>query len=144
MSLYHWFSSSSSKPFIPDLSTEKTKEKEFEVVKANAKVVEAMESQERQKRQGKYAFFTLELRAKFWKFAAESCNKTALKKFSRELERPLRESTIRGFKKRYYKALKQNRRGVPVMRLEHRLSGRPVKLGDLDSNVQDCQKMVVS
>ena len=124
-SLYRWFSSSSSKPFLPDPSTEKTKEKEFEVAKANAKVVEAMESQERRKRRGTYAFFTPELRAKIGKFAAESGNKAAVEKFSRELGKPLSESTIHGFKKQYYKALKQNRSGKPVTRLEHHLRGRP-------------------
>ena len=40
------------------------------------------------------------------------------------------ESTVRGLKKRYYEALKQNRTGEPVTQLE-------LKLGDLDSNVQD-------
>ena len=79
MSLYRWFSSSSSKLFLPDPSTEKTKEKEFEVAKANAKVVEAMESQERCKRWGTYAFFTPE-----------------------HVQKLGSEGMIRGFKKRYY------------------------------------------
>ena len=47
------------------------------------------------------------------------------------------ESTVQGLKKRYYEALKQNRTGEPVMQLEHGLHGRSLKLGDLDSNVQD-------
>lgn len=40
-------------------------------------------------------------------------------------------------KKRYYEALKQNRTCEPVTKLEHGLRGRPLKLGDLDSNIQD-------
>ena len=50
MSLYRWFSSASSKLYLPDPSKEETKEKEHEVAKANTNVVEAMESQDRRKR----------------------------------------------------------------------------------------------
>ena len=63
MSLYRWFSSASSKPYLPDPSNEETK-KEDEVAKASTKVGEAMESQDRRKRpRSTYTFFSPELRA---------------------------------------------------------------------------------
>ena len=138
MSLYRWFSSVSSKPYLPDPSKDETKEKEHKVAKANTNVVEAMESQDRRKQpRGTYTFYSPELRAKIGKFAAESGNKAAIERFSREVGKPLSKSTVRGFKKRYYEALRQNRTGEPVTRLEHHLRGGPLKLGNLDSSVQD-------
>ena len=83
-----------------------------------------MESQDRRKRpRGTCTFLSPELRAKIGKFAAESGNKADVEKFSREVGKPLSESTVRGFKKGYYEALKQNQTGEPVMRLEHHLRG---------------------
>ena len=97
MSFYNWFSSASSKPYLPDPSKKETKKKEDEVTKANTKVVEAMESQDRHKRpRGTYTFLSPELRVKIGKFAAESGNKVAVKKFCREVGKPLSESTVQG------------------------------------------------
>ena len=99
MSLYRWFLSTFSKPYLPDPSNEETKMKENKVAKANTKVTEAMESQDRHKRpRGTYTYFSPELRAKIGKFAAESGNKAAVEKYSREVGKPLSESTVRGFK----------------------------------------------
>ena len=65
MSLYNWFSSTSTKPYLLDPSNEETKKKEDEVAKTNTKVVETMESQDRRKRpRGKYTFFLPEFRPK--------------------------------------------------------------------------------
>ena len=73
MALYHWFSSASSKPYLPDPSNEETKKKEDEVANANTKVIEAMESQDRRKHpRCAYTYFSPERRAKIGKFAAES------------------------------------------------------------------------
>ena len=83
-----------------------------------------MESQDRRKRpRGTYTFYSPELCAKIRKFAAESGNKAAVERFSREVGKPLNESTVRGCKKRYYEALRQNRTRKPVTRLEHHLCG---------------------
>ena len=75
-----------------------------------------------------------ELCAKIGKFAAESGNKAAVERFSREVEKSLSGNTVQGFKKPHYEALKANRTGKPVTRGLH---GRQLKLGDLDSNVQE-------
>ena len=120
MSGYRWFSSLSNKPFLPDPVQEMTKEKEVEVTNANTRVLEAMESQQRR------TYYSPELRAKIAKFAAESGNKAAVEKFSTEMGKLVSESTVRGLKKRYYEALKQNRTGEPVTQLEHGLRGRPL------------------
>lgn len=95
MSLYRWFSSSSSKPFLPDLGQEPTKEKELEVANANARVLEAMQSQQRGKHpRGTYVYYPPELHAKIGKFAAESGQKAAVTKFSKDLGKPVSESTV--------------------------------------------------
>ena len=134
-SLYCWFSSASNKPYLPDPTCEQMKKKELEVANANKRVAEAMETQpRRRKRSGTYTYYPPELRAKIGNFAAQSGNKAAVEKFSKELGKPVSESTVRGFKKNYYEASKRNWTGEPIARLEH---GLRLKLGDLDSNVQD-------
>ena len=96
MSLYRWFSSASSnKPYLPDSTREQTKEKELEVANANERVAAAMETRPSRKRSSTYLFYTPELRAKIGKFAAESGNKTAVEKFSKEIGKPVSESTLR-------------------------------------------------
>ena len=95
MSLYHWFSSSSNKPFLPDPAQEQTKEKELEVANANRRVLETMESQGQRKRpRGTYTYYSPELCAKIEKLAAESGNKAAIEKFSKDLGKPVSESTV--------------------------------------------------
>ena len=89
------------------------------------------------KRPSSHYHYDPELRAKIGKFAATSGNKAAVAKFSKELGRPVSESTIRGMKKVYYWALKQRKDGEPVTRLEHRSRGRPLLLGSFDTNVQE-------
>ena len=129
MSLSCWFSSWSNKPFLPDPAQEKTKEKELEVINANTRVLQAMESQLWRKRPRCTYTYSPELRAKIGKFSAESDNKAAVENFSEEVGKPVSESTVRGLKKRYYEAFKQNRMGEPVTQLEHGLRGWPLKLG---------------
>ena len=74
MSLYRWFTSASSKAYLPDPALEQTKERKLEIANANARVVEAMETRpQRRKRSGTtYSYYSPELRAKIGKFAAES------------------------------------------------------------------------
>ena len=74
-----------------------------------------MESLEQRERTGTHTFYSPDLRAKIGKFVAESGNKAAVERFSREFGKPLSESTVRGLKKRYYKSLKANWTGEPVM-----------------------------
>ena len=113
-SLCHWFSSASNKPYLPEPTREQTK-KELEVANTNKRVAEAMETQPcRRKRSGSCTYYPPELRAKIGMFAAESGNKAAVEKFSKELGKPVSESTVRGFKKKYYEASKGNRTGEPI------------------------------
>ena len=89
MSLYRWFSSSSNKLFLPDPAQERPKRKS----NANTRVWEAMGSQLRPKRpRGTYTYYSPELRAKIGKFAAESGNKAAVEKFSKEVGKPMSET----------------------------------------------------
>ena len=89
------------------------------------------------KRPCSHYYYDPELRAKIGKFAATSGNKAAVEKFSKELGRPVSESTVRGMKKAYYIALKHKKDGEPITRLEHGLRGWPLLLGDLDAHVQE-------
>ena len=59
-----------------------------------------------------------------------------MERFSRELQRPLSESTVRGFKKAYYSELKKVKDPDKVQELPHGARGKPNKLGDLDQKVQ--------
>ena len=98
MSLYRLFSSAFSKPYLPDPFNEETKKKEDKVTKANTKVIEAIESQDRRKRpRDTYTYFSPELHAKIGKFAAKSGNKVDVENYSREVGKPLSKSTVRGF-----------------------------------------------
>ena len=140
MSLLRWFSSASNRPSLPDSTAEKSKDKQLEIERANEKVLAVVQTQlgpRGRKRGGSYAVYSAEMRAKIGKFAAESGNKAAVVKFSRETGKPVSESTVRGLKKSYCDTLKRNRQGEPVTRLEHGLRGRPLKLGNLDAHVQD-------
>ena len=62
-------------------------------------------------------YYSPELRAKTGKFAAECGNKAAVEKFSKEMGKLVSESTVRGLKKGYYEALKQNGTDEPFARL---------------------------
>ena len=54
-----------------------------------------------------------------------------MKKFSKELGRPISESTVRMFKKAYSLDLKKGEDPDKTVHLEHGLSGKPRKLGGL-------------
>ena len=87
------------------------------------------------KRPSSHHHYDAALCTKIVKFAASSGNKVAVAKFSKELGRPVSESTVRGMKN--YWALKQRKDGEPVTRLEHRSRGQPLLLGSLNTNVQE-------
>ena len=84
-----------------------------------------------------YNYYDPELHTKIGKYAATSGNKAAVNKFSEKLGKPISESTVRGLKKAYCSALSKTKSAEPIVRLEHGLRGRPLLLGDLDSNVQE-------
>ena len=133
-SLYRWFSV--EKPaYLPDPDVERTEDKASKVREANKAVF--VQLIKNRKRPCSHHYYDPELRAKIGKFAATSGNKAAVEKFSKELRRPVGESTMHGMKKAYYIALKHKKDGEPVTRLEHRLRGRPLLLGDHDAHVQE-------
>ena len=133
-SLYRWFSV--EKPaYLPDPDAERTEDKASEAREANKAVF--VQLIKNRKRPYSHHYYDPEFRAKIGKFAAASGNKAAVEKFSKELGRPVSESTVRGMKKAYYIALKHKKDGEPVTRLEHGLRGRPLLLGDLDAHVQE-------
>ena len=120
-SLFRWFSV--EKPtYLPDPDAERTEDKAAKVREANKAVLVQLR---KKKRPSSYNYYDPELRAKIGKFAATSGNKAAVEKFSKELDRPVSESTVRGMKKAYL-ALKYKKDGEPVTRLEHGLRGRPL------------------
>ena len=88
------------------------------------------------KRKNTNFHYDAEIRAKIGRYAAENGNKNAVEKFSRELQRPLSESTVRGFKKAYYFELRKAKDPDNILELKHGLRGKPKKLGDLDQKVQ--------
>ena len=132
-SLYRWFSVEKL-AYLPDPDAEKMEDKAAEVREVNKAVLGQLSKN--RKRPSSHNYYDPELRAKIGKFAAESGNKAAVEKFSKELGRPVSESTVRGIKKAYYLALK-HKNGDPVTRLEHGLRGRPLLLGDLDAHAQE-------
>lgn len=58
-------------------------------------------------KRGPYTQYSDETRAKIARYASEHGNKAAVIKFSRELEKPLPESTVRNMKKIYLQKLKE-------------------------------------
>ena len=70
-------------------------------------------------------------RAKMGKYVAENSNSYAVKKLSRELGRPISERTVCVFRKAYSLDLKKVEDPDMIVHLEHGLSRKPRKLGDL-------------
>ena len=97
---------------------------------------------------GRYKHYTPNQRYEIGKYAAEHGNANASKKFSAELDIKINESTVRGFKKKYYEQLKSLKKrkleetdcdSVDNCEAEIRPKkrGRKLLLGDeLDSLVQ--------
>ena len=128
-----WFSV--EKPaYLPDPDAKRTEDKAAEVREANKAVLVQLR---KKKRPSSYNYYDSQLQAKIGKFAAISGNKAAVEKFSKELGRPVSESTLHGMKKAYYLALKHKKDGESVTRLEHGLQGRPLLHDDLDAHVQE-------
>ena len=76
----------------------------------------------------RYYYYNPELCAKVGKYANTSGKVSAVKK----LGKPISESTVCGFNKAYCSAMSKTRRAEPIERLEHRLWGQPLLLGNLD------------
>ena len=59
-----------------------------------------------------------ELKAKIGKYAAENGNTAASRHFSKDLEKPLSEGTIRGFKNKYLDELSRKRKANEDLTIE--------------------------
>jgi hypothetical protein len=105
---------------------------------ANSSVNKALELQKERKR-GAYTAYSSSTRAKIGKFAAENGNKAAVAKFTKELGKPVNESTVRSLKTCYLNALKSTG-NESVSTLEHGNRGRPLHLGAIDRDVIDYVK----
>ena len=131
ISLYCCFSSASSKVYLLDPALKQSKKRKLEVENVNMRVVESMETQMQSRKQSDttYSCYSPELSATVEIFAAKCSNKAAFEKFCKEIRKLEGESTVRGLKKHYYEALKQNWTDDSVTRLKHGLRGQPLKLG---------------
>ena len=82
---------------------------------------------------------TPEQKANIGKYAAEHGIVNAIRKFSKNFDQMLKESTIRGWKKAYLKELhlrKKSGSSIVVSELNEKKNGRPLMLGeDLDQKV---------
>ena len=93
-----------------------------------------------------YTSFSDEQRAAIGRYATEHSNTAAVKKFKGDFERRLGESTVRLFKKKYLEELKRAKKNTPagevpeVKKIAVKTRGRPLLLGELDSDVQQYVK----
>ena len=97
--------------FIPDPEREETAE-EAALCEYLNNSIELPKTPKREKG-GKYNVYSPEVRANIGKYAVENGVMNAARHFSKELESPIRESTVRNFKKAYMKA----REKTPTRRL---------------------------
>ena len=109
MSLFRYFSPV-CKPYLPNPEEEGTSSEASEVQTINREVERRLETQGKQrsnKRKITNFHYDVEILAKIGRYAAENGNKNAMERFSRDLQSPLSESTVRGFKKAYYFELRK-------------------------------------
>lgn len=138
MSLHRWLSRSSSsnqggRPYLPPAEINSPTEA------ANKAVACEMESSGKRKRtrKGEYHHYTPETRAKIAKFACESGNKAAVKKYSMELGHSVAEGTVRNFKRKYLQQLKSVGDPDLVTCLPNAALGRPLLIGKFDDEVAE-------
>ena len=93
-----------SNTYLPDPEEQGTSSEAREVRTVNKEVEKALETgDKRRKCKNRCNFhYNSETCVKIGRFAAENSNKRALEKFSREVQRPINKSTVRGFKKANY------------------------------------------
>ena len=114
---------------------------------ANQEVISVIEKTPQQGDGGKrkpYIKISDTLRAKIGKYALENGNAAASRKFSKEFDSPLSESTVRSLKKSYTAALESKKRSITESTDDTALSSLPPKkrrrplllLGGMDAQVQ--------
>ena len=88
----------------------------------------------RKRKRGNYQVYSDETRAKIARYAINNGVMNAVRKFSRELDSPVRESTVRSKKTSYLKEVNRGKENISTLPATR---GRPVLLGiELDSQVQ--------
>ena len=109
MSLFRYLSPV-SKPYLPDPEEQGTSSEAREVRTVNKEVEKALETGDKwHKRKNRCNFhYDGETCANIGRFVAKNGNKCAMEKFSRELQRPINESTVRGFKKSILYSIKED------------------------------------
>ena len=104
------------------------------IASANRHVERALCPQAESRRRGKYQKYTEKQRAQVGRYAAENGVQAAVRKFSREFNHSINESTIRGFMKAYLAEVSRKRRAdeadLSVDILPTKKRGRPLLLGD--------------
>ena len=99
-----------------------------------------------QKKRGKYNTFDAETRATIGQYACSNGVVAAARHFSRKLERPVNESTIRNIKKAYLEEMSRKRKAdeeLSIERLPSKKRGRPLMLGyNFDTMVQEYLRKV--
>lgn len=96
----------------------------------------ASESRKRKK----YGNYSGELRAKIARYAIDHGNTAAARHFSSTLDAKINESTVRGMKSAYEKMRKINEKmkiATTITSIPKSPRGRPLKLGDMDTEVCD-------
>ena len=146
MALLRYFKPSSSLPTAneTDISDAATRE-------ANAAVSCVLASDESRRvqpgpsgplKRKAYTSFSEEQRAAICQYAAEHGNTSAVKRFKADFEGGLGESTVWLFKKKYLLELKKAKEYTPagqmpeVSNISTKPGGRPLLIGELDSEVQ--------
>ena len=111
---------------------------------ANKKVQQELDNPDnkRKRKRGDYHHYSPEVRAKVAKYACNYGNKSAVKKFSKELGHDLSEGTVRNFKRKYLDKVKSVGDPDSVTSLPSAPSGRPLLLGKYDDEVAEYVHML--
>lgn len=121
---------------MPDHDLESTPEKKKITKAANEAVFEILSPKRGVKRKREsYGHYDSEQRAKIAKHACEHGNASAVRHFSKVLERSINESTVRYIKKQYLETVKNTETNVVTLPAGKR--GRPTLLGKYASDVLD-------
>jgi hypothetical protein len=134
MSLYRWLVSPSGLKgsYIPAAC------REGKFHRGGKQVACELERCDKKKRvRGEYHHYTAETRAKIAKYACESGNKAAFKKYSMELGHAVSEGTVRNFKHKYLKQLKSVGDPDLINSLPSAAVGRPLLIGKFDDDVAE-------
>ena len=140
MSLYRFFKPVTVKK-LPDPNGELSATVSPPAIRAANKEVMDMEITEHGKRKP-YKKINDSLRAKIAQYAIQNGNAAAVRKFSKEFDTPLNESTVRSLKKSYVTAQEARKRktgevDIVLESLPPKKRGRPLLLSDnLDTQVQ--------